>query len=534
MLRILLSFLISLSIFACGSIQLIRTEKPSQITGPPVIKGVIDLGGLPLAALGKIDQKMSDNIYTPGEWAAIVGSNLASPETKVMIDKKVIDVSGYFENGSILIRIPRGISPLAETEVIVKTELGESAFHVKITSYVIIGDTKAKMLRFYRTNTENGEYLEDEVSSIPSGINSRYSITPNGSMLYITQSESLVTNKHKLTTMHLGNSDYPAISSSIELGINSLPSAVDVNPEGDILLILGKDEILLFDISNPVVPEITGKLSLPSNNDNAKSSYINAKFFGDGKTAIVLEAFSNTIHVINLRVPSRPEITQSLKLAPGIKFPVIVDIKQDSGDPSLLWVLQGPNMNLSYQGFAELLINIVASNKSDNEDDEKLIGKKQLSKLRLKDNRLTIEKKIPLPRGFFPLSMHADKEMNVLVSGINYDLLGYTEIEPDFEGMKKILTLLEDTIALGRILRVNNNDEIKTEAKGLSIFFDIDSIPGDGNLIYSVMKLGPRYIPPSLGVDLGIEIREKQYIIIRQLDWKIILPPYDIADITFQ
>ncbi len=534
MLRLLLSLLISISIFSCSSIQLIRTEKPAHITGPPIIKTVIDLGGLPLAALGIIDQKMNDNLYTPGEWAAIVGNNLASPETKVMIDKKMIDVSGYFEDGSILVRIPRGISPLAETEIIVKTELGESAFPVKITSYVVIGDTKAKMFRFYRTNTDNGEYLENEVSSISSGISSRYTISPNGSMLYITQSESLTSNTHMLTAVHLGNSDCPVVSSSIELGINSLPSAVDVNPSGDILLVLGNDEILLFDISNPVVPEVIGKLSLPSNNDNAVSSYINAEFFDDGKSALVLEAFSNTIQIINLSIPSKPKITQSLELAPGIKFPVIPDIKQDPGDPSLLWVLQGPNMNLSYQGFAELLINLVASNKSDNKDDESLVGQKQLLKLRHRNNRLTIEKKIPLPRGFFPLSMHADKKMNVLVSGVNYDLLGYTEIEPDFEGMKKILTLLENTIALGRIIRIKDNDEIITEAKGLSVFFDVESIPGDVNLIYSVMKLGPRYIPPSLGVDPGIEIREKQHIIIRKLDWKTILPPYDMADITVQ
>ena len=105
MLSRVLSLLVILPFFvACSSIQLVRLRGPEPINGAPEIVRLVDLGSLPLADIGIIDSGHSDGRFTPGEWIAVVGSNLAHQPT-IKIGSRNIKVQGYLKGGSLLILI---------------------------------------------------------------------------------------------------------------------------------------------------------------------------------------------------------------------------------------------------------------------------------------------------------------------------------------------------------------------------------------------------------------------------------------------
>lgn len=527
--------LIILSAFSCSSLYLTRTDGPEKISGPPEIERLIDLGSLPPNKSGVLSREMSDNIFTPGEWAAVIGKNIAAQDTQITIGKKNIPISGFLKGGYLLIRIPRGLSPYKKQSLTLKTRYGKSKISFNINSYVVINDPGERKLRFYRTLVDNRNHLEERtVIQVYPGCN--YRLSPRGGFIYFIQrGESKLPDIYSLVTVHMGQSSRPKKVSTITFENDTPPSAMDIDQEGRTLLLLSKSRMLTFTIGNPLKPRLLCSFPLPSPGKFREPSFRKSLFLHNGKKAVILENLSNTLYLIDLNNPENPRLLQTLKAAPGITLPVIIDMVSDRKDATSFWVLQGPNMGLSHQGLIDFLINLsTAKNSTDPEKDDKLTGPRQIVNLVIKEDRLEIKKKILLPGGFFPLSMKKKQNGGMLISGVNYDLLKFLQLKPTFEGMKKALVLLKDTIQLGRIISISEKGNTKTVAQGLSIFLSIDTVPENGSLIYTVMKIGPRYIPPSVGIDLGFEIREKQYILIRKLSWETMLPPYTIPAITFQ
>ncbi|HEY6010788.1 MAG TPA: hypothetical protein VIX18_04900 [Nitrospirota bacterium] len=48
----------------------------------------------------------------------------------------------------------------------------------------------------------------------------------------------------------------------------------------------------------------------------------------------------------------------------------------------------------------------------------------------------------------------------------------------------------------------------------------------DGPLVYSSYRWAIDYIPPSVNVVLAVDVLKDQTLPVRELEWKMVLPPY--------
>lgn len=513
-------FILSIS---CASQKLIRVDNPSGIAGPPEISSVIDLGSLPPVHGGEIDQEMQDECFTPGEWAAVTGDNLASTDTCVYVSGTEVPVAGYLEGGSILIRIPRGLETNIKQTLSVKTSLGTAEYPITITGYLIVNDPFSGKLIFYRSLLEEEQlFEEDETTEVPVNDNLCQAISPSGGLLYTVTAEGSFTQEYHLKTIHLGAKDNPSEISSVIFQPDSKPVSIDISSNEEILAVLSEMHLYIFKITNPALPVLAGSISLPLQGEIIGSGYKSIVLMDNGKYAAALEPSGNSIALIDLSLQSNPRVVQMLE-ASHDDLPLSIDIAADRDDPGALWLLQGPNIRYAYKAIQALLSS---DDKDENSKDKTGLMQSRITRLTLKNNLLQVSKKNQLPEGFIPLYMKSVSGKKALISGISAEFLRFTPPSFSIESIKSLLGWMKDSVNPGRILSASEGGEITEVTQGLCIFLCIDRIAKDGPMVYSVMKLGPRYIPPSVGVDMGIEVFDNQYFYFKKMNIESLYPPY--------
>lgn len=505
---------------SCAQQKLIRINNVSGITGPPQIRSLIDVGSLPPASIGEINQEMTDGFYTPGEWVAVIGDNLASPDTKVYIGGLEVPVAGYLERNSILVRIPRGLMPNITHNVSVKTVFGKADFPLTITSHLIINDPFGARVIFYRSVADKTIFFkEDKFSEVPAAGNYCQAMSPSGGLLYAINAEK---QNYQLNAIHLGAKQYPKKISSVSFQSDSEPASMDISPKENLLVVLTEQQLFIFDLSNPGLPVMRGSIYLPLKKEIKGSAYKSVALMRDGKYAAAVSPSENSITLIDISDLS-PRIIQTLEIPADAALPLSIDICADRDDQASLWLMQGPNLRFAYEGLKQLLPSNDNTKKSISKD---LVLKNKLINLKIKNDLLEISGNNQLPDGFIPLYMKSVSGNKALISGISIEFFKFVSPDLSIDGVKRFLGWLKDTIAFGRIISITNSGEIATEAQGLSIFLCIDRIAKDGPLVYSIMKIGPRFIPPSVGVDMGIEVFDNQYFYFKKMDMKSLYPPY--------
>ena len=66
------------------------------------------------------------------------------------------------------------------------------------------------------------------------------------------------------------------------------------------------------------------------------------------------------------------------------------------------------------------------------------------------------------------------------------------------------------------------------------VFFGVDRIPQGGPLMTVGMRIGPRFLPPSIGIDWRLEAEEQGSTALRSMSWTSWLPPYLAPELTIQ
>src|SRR5262245_51050138 len=110
--RALVLLLATACVTGCTKLSIVRIPKPLNLaaSGPPSLDKAIDLGSLPLAEQGLLGMLDSDGVLTPGEWVALIGSELG-PSPTVTLGGRPMAIGGYLEQDWLLVRVPRGVAP---------------------------------------------------------------------------------------------------------------------------------------------------------------------------------------------------------------------------------------------------------------------------------------------------------------------------------------------------------------------------------------------------------------------------------------
>src|SRR5262245_46401114 len=111
-----LFLLVAFALVGCKTIRPIVRVPTATLENPsdaPTLTEVVDLGAMP-PPQGTVERLDSDNWFTPGEWVALLGDQLTAT-TKVTIAGRQVEVGGFLEGDSLLVRVPRGLQPGLQT-----------------------------------------------------------------------------------------------------------------------------------------------------------------------------------------------------------------------------------------------------------------------------------------------------------------------------------------------------------------------------------------------------------------------------------
>src|SRR6478736_7712333 len=191
--------LLALLLGACGGTPMMRVQSPRPTNEPPKLERVVDMGGLDLPASGELSEEESDEVVTPGEWIALLGSGLGSPGGVVRIGTREVPIQGFTDQGGLLVRVPRGLGPVADVSV--KTSLGETRLRLAVESYVAVADVGANTLRFFPAQ---GARLGDEFDTIElKGLRGAV-LSNDGALLYAISYKKDERGGYRLLAVHMG------------------------------------------------------------------------------------------------------------------------------------------------------------------------------------------------------------------------------------------------------------------------------------------------------------------------------------------
>jgi len=516
-------------ILSCGSAGLIRTDIPLDRSGKPKITGITDLGGLPIPSTGPVSAGESDGIITPGEWIALNGDNI-SKDTIADIDGAKLPVQGYFNNGSILLRIPRGLSPRGEHRVTVKNPGGESSFSFTIRSYIVSADFDGENVRAIPTIPAGKKYLSEKLSKFNIGGAMACALTAEGSLLAIAggvDKENIGSGiNSKIIIVNMAARNHPEEIARFNTPVTSWPTALAFIDEHT-LAVVSRSSFVIVDIFNPQNPAILGSVDLSKEAKSTERTipqYLNEiAILGNGKCAL-MDAVSNRIIFAavekgNIRVDSVFDVPESGDL------PYSIDIAADPDDPDRCILLQGPNLRVGGEKISRFIKSFSESSADGGKKEEVRVPCRIL-KITSVSGHPSIVTKRTLSDKFFPMYLCAGKNDQQYVSGINSDVLDFAGVDLSIKGAGRVVDVMKNTVQLGRVIKISGNTQQETVVQGMALYFNIDTL-GD-EAVYSIIRAGYRVLPPSVTAEWGIEVRKGGYVMLKRLELKSLIPPYSV------
>lgn len=547
--------LVSLALLpeAC-SVGFVRVQRAEPSAGLPRIDRLVDLGGLALPSVGPIDARESDGIFTPGEWVAVVGENLGE-NAAVLVDNKPLPVEGFLAGGSLLVRVPRGLSPRAFHQFSVTTQMGRAGADWPISSYVVAADPNGNALEFLRIGPDSKEVLDRSPTVLPVDWARGHAFSPSGSLLYVIQSPQgetdpvthQVSYSAQLKVVHLGAKAKPRAIADLQVRLSCPPTAVAALGDS-IVLVLGERELAVVDVSHLDRMSAVGRLVLADPNGAAPELFWTEVVpINNGRQAVLLETNGNRLALIDLVSLAAPRLLSEMSVAAGIDLPVTVGIGRDPDDAAAVWVLQGPNVRIgtekARQVYARLMgtkgaaaaspTNRKTQSGGSHPETPGLDGIPRVLRVRATEGELRVVETRALPEGFNPLYFMSRPGGVLIVSGVNSKVFEFAGVEASTEGASKVLSVLGDSLQFGRIIKMSESDSPVTVIQGPALYFNLDVMPEVG-LVYSTWRLGVGGFPPGPKVKWGVEVEEHGFSDFGSLSWKSIIPPYAFSVFAVQ
>jgi hypothetical protein len=540
---------------ACASIEIVRVKAPEPSESAPRIGQLVDLGGLALPEEGRIEPVHSDGAYTPGEWVAALGDSLGDA-VKVSVGGVDTPVAGHLKGGGLLFRLPRTPRSGRRVELAVTTSQGTASKNLVLSRTLLVSDPDGHKVHFLVEGPEIS-MLDGPVEQVELEWARMHTISPSGALAHIIQYPSASidskTNKTyynaEVVAVHLGAAGGPAALGRFRVKLNNPPTSIAHLDEGT-LLVLAERELFTVDVSRPGQGQVLGSLILPiraNPGTTGEQDCLHAEVAGlPGKKAVVLEVHGNSLLLIDLGDPQRPNLVATLKTAGDVDLPLSIDLAADADDPGSVWLLQGPNFRIASEklrratdklkaGVLEKLYPAAAySRKTEaTAPGPEATGVSRLVRYKLDGGTLAAVEGRGLPKGFYPLFAKSLPGGDLWVSGVNSHVFDFAGVTASLEGMKRVVKILGDSVSFGRIVKVPRSGQPTTLIQGPALYFNLDDLPGTG-VAHTVLRVGVKLLPPGLSVDFGVELQEKGFVRLRRLDWKALIPPYSFGLLGLQ
>ncbi|MCK5691006.1 hypothetical protein KAI87_17115, partial [Myxococcota bacterium] len=166
-----------------------RVAHPGADAGPPSISEVLDLGALPLSESAPTESMHTDRVGTPGEWLAIVGKNLGHA-SRVLIGGRETKIRGHLAGGSILVKVPTGLSLESNDGVVVETPRGQTYAKLRLASYVLAADTdgdKVHIVRHSKKVAQEKPPFEEDIFEVGLRRAKFIALSPDHGVAYVIQ-----------------------------------------------------------------------------------------------------------------------------------------------------------------------------------------------------------------------------------------------------------------------------------------------------------------------------------------------------------
>jgi len=526
----------------CAGTTLVRVAIPDGRAGAPHIRQLVDLGALPLPATGPVSTAASDGRFTPGEIVAVVGEHLsASP--RVDVDGRPVELVGHLTGGSLLVRLPRGLDPAIPHGLRVTTAGGEATTPVQVQSYVVAADTGAGVVRVLTVSGRDAATFGEDVREVALPRAKFVAISPSGAFAYVLQTPKKDDSgacHSELLVLHLGAAGGPRELARTLVDTSS-PGAWLLPLDDDTLVVVGERDLVVLDDLLAAKPRVRGRLEAPK--APAKQAWLDALLLDGGRRAALLDGWDNRLDLVDLASLDSPRLVHSLALAPAGALPAVVDLA--AGPAGRFWVLTGPNYRLAgrtIQRAATAVANgarELAGVKPAATTQAPVLETVPARVLGVRlagdgaSRRLELDgKPTALPADFHPL-FGRDTGERLLVSGVSTRALDFSEVDLSLDGVRALVRSLGDTVQLGRLVAVDRDGAARVQTQGLALYFDLDLLPS-GQMVYGIVRIGPKVLPPSLAVDWGVEAGPGSYRKLRSLESKAVIPPYSYGLIAAQ
>jgi hypothetical protein len=558
----------------CSATPVVRIAHPEEVAGPPAIEQLVDLGGMPLAALGELSQEHRDDRLTPGEWVAVLGRSLAN-KPMVAIDGRPVPVAGYVQGGSLLIRVPRGISPRGKHRLQVRTPYGEATTTLRAASHLVAADLNGKSLRTLLMTHDTDRLLDHDPQDIDLKESYFHTLNASGNLLYVLQwfgtqhaaPDGRTYTGSTIATLHMAARDKPQHVGSFPVATFGSPKALGMLDDST-LLVLSERDLVVMDVSRMGGEAEVARIDLPviARPEGVPVQYQDMVVLQQPPSVAVLEVFSNSVSLINLQDRRAPRLEASLTLSRQLDVPWSIDIAPDPADGRSLWVLQGPNFRIAGDKLRQVIERVQA--KADDVfavltgqpaaqaappaeppaspapgvapvpvqpapgAQPPSVRLSRLVRLRAEGQALRLVEERALPPSFFPFFAHARAGGEVLVSGINANVFRFGALPLSIDGLKQAISVVTDSVQVGTIVAVKKDAPFRPVVQGIAIYFGMETLP-DGTLAYSMLRPGVQAIPPGMVASWGIEAEDK-FVELRTLEWTSLIPPYAVGAFAVQ
>ncbi|PCK07450.1 MAG: hypothetical protein COA42_14210 [Alteromonadaceae bacterium] len=540
------TFFLSLTVLILAACNTQSVKEPPPVVsgvipvnnGAPSISGLKDLGGLDIGLGEVLPKLMSDERFSPGEWLLVQGKNLGV--SSLSIDGVTVPIDRYFGNYPLL-RIPTGLSPLKQHTLTLTHAAGSASANFDSSHYIVTTDTDGKKSYFIRTNAKDRGGIEKEKKWIeePSedAIPMFNLISNDSAFSYIInikkRSGEVIEGVHgyrlEINSYHLAAPEAPQKVATTYVDIASTPVQVTLGDDNT-LLVVGKRDITLVDVTDPLKPAGISSLILPENEGKQKTAYVDAIFLDDGKQIAVLETYNNTVSLIDASDRHNLNITDTFNILPEKSIALSVDLEPDPNDNKRFWALLGPNYRLAGSRLVDTYKKIFKKNV---EESRRAVNRVQ--SFTLASGKLILGNSVATPEHYATYFAVFGEDGRIYVSATKMDFLNFNFKKGGrLNVIKMVKNFLSTSVSFGRIVAIDpNTGDTETISSGGGIFYHLVDVPDIGP-VFSLLKFGPSFSFPYLTPSWGLGVKSTGTYAMRKMNRYAVFPPYSIGYVDFQ
>lgn len=321
----------------CGGPEPREIVEPDQIprgAAGPKIARVSDLGDMrQLPRRGVLPATDSDDRFSLGELILIEGADFGQLPA-VRIGGERVRILARIAGGGIVCRIPAGIDS-GTIEIVVSHEGGRDATSIGVERNAVLVDRSTGGVHFVAL----GRGSESDVRAsftIPGAFDAR--ISSDGQAAYVVANPRGSAETASVHVFSLTAGGGPKQLRALHLELAHV-AAFGVAARARLAAVVGRGSLILLDLRRPLEPTAMASFPLV-----AEAHQLALQ--PEGKKIALLSPRDNILTSIDLSSPDRPHIEDTIRLLPGERDPMAVDVEFAPGGGSA-WVLLGDGPRVS-------------------------------------------------------------------------------------------------------------------------------------------------------------------------------------------